>query len=498
VSTTKDLGPGVGAQRAGSDLVGVPTPGDATQDKQQRAGGSPTHSRRSRKRRYGRRHRHPLPVIGLSLLSADMLAGMLSAGMVGVVSPRVAAVCVITMLLYNVGGLYRPRLSLSVLDDLPSLAGRTLVAGALVTTTVAYQDGEVGRRIMIFAAVLVPSILVVRSVAYALVRQTRKQGILADRTLILGSGGTSIELAQILLHHPEVGLRPVGFLADDPAPPETSWPAPHLGGTADLVDAILDHRVVNVVVAFEATSDSHVLDLLRSCDRLSCEIFVVPHLYEIYAGGSNVEMLWGIPLIRLRRAAYRSATWHLKRVMDVLLSGLALVLLAPVLAVCALAVRISIGTPVIFRQQRVGRDGQPFTLLKFCSLRPTDGQESARLWSIGTDDRVTRTGRLLRRLSLDELPQLWNILRGDMSLVGPRPERPYFVDEFTRQVPRYSARHRVPVGLTGYAQVHGLRGNTSIADRALFDNIYIEKWSLWEDCKIILRTAGQLVRAAGR
>ena len=181
---------------------------------------------------------------------------------------------------------------------------------------------------------------------------------------------------------------------------------------------------------------------------------------------------------------------------DVVLSGLLLLLLSPVLLICTVGSYFETGC-VLFRQERVGLDGRPFTLLKFCSLRPSDGEAATR-WNIGEDDRVRPIGRFLRRTSLDELPQLWNVLRGDMSLVGPRPERPFFVDEFTRQFPWYMARHRVPVGLTGWAQVHGLRGDTSIADRARFDNFYIENWSLWGDIKILLRTAGQVIKAAGR
>ena len=208
-------------------------------------------------------------------------------------------------------------------------------------------------------------------------------------------------------------------------------------------------------------------------------------------------MLWGIPLVRLRRAALRTGAWSGKRISDVLISAFSLLLLSPVLAVCALLSRLDTGC-ILFRQTRVGQDGRPFTLLKFCTMRPTGEAESHTRWNIAEDERLGRVGRLLRRSSLDELPQLWNVLRGDMSLVGPRPERPFFVDEFTRQYPRYPARHRVPAGLTGWAQIHGLRGDTSIADRASFDNFYIENWSMWGDIKILLRTAGQVFRAAGR
>jgi exopolysaccharide biosynthesis polyprenyl glycosylphosphotransferase len=187
----------------------------------------------------------------------------------------------------------------------------------------------------------------------------------------------------------------------------------------------------------------------------------------------------------------------LKRVFDVVVSGIALLILAPVMLACALAVRLEGGRGVLFRQERVGLDGRPFELLKFRSLRPADDDESRTRWNVANDHRMGRVGRFLRQTSLDELPQLLNILRGDMSLVGPRPERPHFVHEFTREFPRYAARHRVPAGLTGLAQVHGLRGDTSIEERAQFDNAYIETWSLWSDVKIMLRTAWAVVRGTG-
>jgi exopolysaccharide biosynthesis polyprenyl glycosylphosphotransferase len=204
-----------------------------------------------------------------------------------------------------------------------------------------------------------------------------------------------------------------------------------------------------------------------------------------------------MPLVRLRRAPFRTRAWTAKRVSDVLISAIVLVVIAPVLLLCALLSRWETGC-VLFRQTRVGLDGEPFTLLKFCSLRPAEDAEAATRWNIGDDARVGPIGRILRRTSLDELPQLWNVLRGDMSLVGPRPERPHFVDEFNQQFPWYMARHRVPVGLTGWAQVHGLRGDTSIADRTHFDNFYIENWSLWGDIKILFRTVGQVLRGSGR
>nr|WP_223182852.1 MULTISPECIES: sugar transferase [unclassified Streptomyces] len=186
-----------------------------------------------------------------------------------------------------------------------------------------------------------------------------------------------------------------------------------------------------------------------------------------------------------------------KRALDLALVVPALAFALPVLLLCALSVRLSDGPGVLFRQERVGQYGRHFTLLKFRTLRPSDETESATRWNVADDRRMSAAGRLLRKTSLDELPQLWNVLRGDMSLVGPRPERPYFVAQFSKVHTGYAARHRMPVGLTGLAQVHGLRGDTSIEDRCRFDNHYIDHWSLWQDVCILLRTAAGVVRHTG-
>jgi exopolysaccharide biosynthesis polyprenyl glycosylphosphotransferase len=304
-------------------------------------------------------------------------------------------------------------------------------------------------------------------------------------------------LASNLLAHPDYGLEPEGLLDDDPLLPEGQRPVPVLGGYDDLTRVVVEHAVDVVIATYGSLREPSMVSILRACDRLSCEIFFVPRLYELHTVTKYTEVLWGLPLVRLRRAPFRTRAWTAKRIGDVVISAAALAFLAPVLLICAVLSRLETGC-VLFRQTRVGLDGRPFMLLKFCSLRPAAESEATTHWNIGADARLRPFGKLLRRTSLDELPQLWNVFRGDMSLVGPRPERPFFVDEFTRQFPWYPARHRVPAGLTGWAQVHGLRGDTSIGDRARFDNFYIENWSMWGDIKIIIRTVGEVLKAAGR
>jgi exopolysaccharide biosynthesis polyprenyl glycosylphosphotransferase len=437
--------------------------------------------------------------LGRTLFAGDVVVFTTAAAVArGLVPLGLGGGLVVTVVaLYGQGELYRARLSLSVLDDLPSILARTLLAGALITAFQVFTTGDASEGIVKLAAIFAVLAMVFRGVGYALLRTARRRGLFVHRTLILGGGQVAQDLVRVLLEHPEHGLKPVGFLDSDPLLPEENWPVPRLGSDHELTEVIHRAEVSNVVVAFGSTRESRVVDLLRACDRMACEIFFVPRLYEMSAVSKGMEMVWGLPLVRLRRAPFRSPSWKLKRIVDVLLAAVSLVLLAPVLLMCTLAVRAEVGRPILFRQERVGLDGRPFTVLKFCSLRPTAATGDSQ-WSVAGDQRVGPVGRALRRTSLDELPQLWNILRGDMSLVGPRPERPYFVQEFRRRFPRYMARHRVPAGLTGAAQVHGLRGDTSIGDRARFDNYYIENWSLWEDFKIMLWTIGQIVRAAGR
>lgn len=429
------------------------------------------------------------------LVLADVLAWFVAAlpgGLIG----RDLLLLALVVGLYVGAGLYRSRLLLSALDDLPALTGRALAAGA-ATTSIALLVGIVDVGLLGTAALLAVAVVLVRAVAYAVVRAVRVRGWVSHPTLILGAGRVGGQLASSLNAHRGYGLRPVGFLDEDPLLSEQERPVPLLGGQEALAKIIIEFGVQDVIVAFGSLPESDMVGIIRTCDRLDVEIFLVPRLFELHNAGREVDQIWGIPVVRLRRTAFRTFAWRLKRVFDVAVSSLVLLLLSPLMAVIALAVRFEGGPGVLFGQERVGVDGRPFRVLKFRSLKPVDETESAMQWSIAHDGRLGPVGRLLRASSLDELPQLLNILRGDMTLVGPRPERPHFVAQFSRIFPRYTARHRVPAGLTGWAQVHGLRGDTSIDDRARFDNCYIENWSLWLDVKILLRTVAAVLRRTG-
>jgi exopolysaccharide biosynthesis polyprenyl glycosylphosphotransferase len=252
------------------------------------------------------------------------------------------------------------------------------------------------------------------------------------------------------------------------------------------------------VVAFGRVREADWVSVMRTAVVNGVEIHVVPRFFDIgmASTGTGTDQIWGIPLCRVRRSVLHSAAWRTKRILDLACAGLLLLLSAPLLALIALAIRCSSPGPILYRQRRIGQHGREFDLIKFRSMRTDhDGDTS---WE-ATEAHQTMVGRWLRRTSLDELPQLWNVVRGDMSLVGPRPERPQFVARFTTDIPGYGDRHRLPVGLTGWAQIHGLRGNeTSLTERVRFDNLYIEGWSPWLDIVILLRTVGAVVRMAFR
>ncbi|WP_433261934.1 exopolysaccharide biosynthesis polyprenyl glycosylphosphotransferase [Actinosynnema sp. CS-041913] len=389
--------------------------------------------------------------------------------------------------------LYRRRLWLSWLHDLPrsviaSATAFALVTGAtLVLRTPADTTAEVQWAIVNFTVWSEPARLFV----FTFGRWARRRFHRCDRTIVVGAGQVGATLAGAMLQHPEFGLRPVGFVDPAPALDAAALPVPLLAG--NLNDAITRLRAGSVVLAFSHAADSPLVNAAITAHRLGCAIFVVPRMYELYQDGPDVERLRSYPLVRLSTAPTSRPSWWVKRAVDVVLAAVALVALAPVLALCALAVVLESGRPVIFRQVRVGMDDRTFVLYKLRSVRMTDEDDSQIRWSVVGDRRVGPVGRFLRRTSLDELPQLWNILKGDMSIVGPRPERPGFVREFSAVHDLYWARHRVPTGLTGLAQVHGLRGDTSIVDRSRYDNYYIANWSLWLDVRILLLTVGELL-----
>jgi exopolysaccharide biosynthesis polyprenyl glycosylphosphotransferase len=427
-------------------------------------------------------------------LGGDLLACVV-AGLLAPSRPGLAVAFALLLLpLVSGAGLYRSRLVLSLLDDLPRLLWRWLAALSLLLVITQLVIGVASG--FGVAAIAGVALLAIRCVNYQVVRLLRSKGVVAHATIVVGADATGQEITQRLIDNPHYGLAPLGFL-DRSTESANALPAPILGEPHDLLRLLDQYSPRAVILAGRTLPDGELVDLVRACHRHRCDVFVIPRLAEVHYVSDDVEFVWDTPLIRLHRSAYRSPAWRLKRILDVVFSSVALLILSPLMLLCAFAVYLEGGKGVIFRQERVGRDGVHFSLMKFRSLRPVNETESRTEWNISHDSRLGPVGRILRISSLDELPQLINILRGDMSLVGPRPERPHFVLEFDGLYRGYASRHRVPSGLTGWAQVHGLRGDTSIDDRARFDNFYIENWSLWLDLKILLRTAISVVKSPG-
>jgi exopolysaccharide biosynthesis polyprenyl glycosylphosphotransferase len=395
-------------------------------------------------------------------------------------------------------GRYRARLHLSVLDDLPDLLGRLLTATAVVATVIALRhQADAVATFLADTAVAIGLVVAGRIATTQVILWSRRHRITAHRTVLIGGRMLSAELAQLLKRHPRYGLEVVGFV-DDSSACDAEAVVPQLGRVADLGRVVRETQADVLLITDGNIPERVLLDAVRTPGCLDCDLLVVPRMHHFHTQTGLADHIGSIPIMRIRTPNLTGPAWSVKRAFDIVVASTLLVLLAPVIALCMLAVRIESGPGVIFRQPRVGRNGQLFDCLKLCSMRPADGQESATNWSIAQDERVGRVGRFLRRSSLDELPQLWNILRGDMTLVGPRPERPHFVEQFSATYDRYAHRHRVQAGLTGFAQVSGLRGDTPIADRARYDNYYIENWSLWLDVKILLRTFSEVLFARGR
>jgi exopolysaccharide biosynthesis polyprenyl glycosylphosphotransferase len=345
-----------------------------------------------------------------------------------------------------------------------------------------------------------------RTLGAAMQRAGRVRGRALRPVLIVGTGEIGAQLAQRLEEQPEYGLRPAGFLDADPYPLTRASPSgvpPFLGGPSALADAVEATGARHVLLAFSPLSDDGLIALIRRCQDLGVEVSVVPRFFDTMSDRAVVEHVGGLPLVRLRTLTPRSWRFTVKYAIDRIVAVAALIVGAPLFAAVALVIKLDSPGPVLFRQQRVGRDGQVFELLKFRSMRPPPA-ESERFepppgcagGGIEGEDRRTRSGRLLRRTCLDELPQLVNVARGEMSLVGPRPERPEWVELFGGQLRRYDERHRVKSGITGWAQVNGLRGQTSIVKRVEWDNYYIENWSLWLDIEILLLTLLAVIRTS--
>ena len=403
------------------------------------------------------------------------------------------------MSVFQARHLYRPRATLSLSDDLFGLCTGVIAGGGagLLVARASGSDLAFGR-VVVVTLVVGLMVVIVRAGLYGAIRAARRQGLVSHRAIIVGTDATAARLGATLEAHPEHGLRVAGYVGrvDETTPARVSDAT--LGPDPELLPVLTrQHDADIVLMTMCGVDDAHVLQMLRVWGppgRLT--VFMVPPLFQMLHGGA-FDRIRDFVLIPIRTSVSRRLAWRFKTIFDATAAAVLLFLLAPVLLAVAAAVRWETGRGVLFKQTRIGLGGRPFTLYKFRSLRPASESESAQNWSVAHDDRLGPVGRFIRKSSLDELPQLLNILKGEMSLVGPRPERPFFVEQFGDTFDSYALRHRVRPGLTGWAAVNGLRGDTCIQERAYFDNVYIDNWSLQFDLKIIVLTALSVLKGTG-
>ncbi len=319
----------------------------------------------------------------------------------------------------------------------------------------------------------------------------RDRGYGKDRILIVGTGDTARMVLQRIIWSPQLGYDVMGVINGEDGETDVLG-VPIVGTPEDLPDLINDLSIDEVIVAIPEKGHRETLRVISYCERGRVSIKVFPDLFQYITTSAGINDLGGLPLISLRDYALRGYLLTFKRAIDFIVSGIGLVLLSPFMILAGLAIKLESPGPVFFVQPRMGLDGREFMMIKFRSMR-SDAEKDGPGWTVKDDPRRTKIGGLLRRMEIDELPNLINVLLGEMSLVGPRPEQAYYVEQFRENVPRYMERHREKGGMTGWAQVNGLRGDTSIAERTKYDLWYSENWSILLDTKILLRTMWQII-----
>ncbi|ORB19485.1 UDP-phosphate galactose phosphotransferase [Mycolicibacterium moriokaense] len=453
-----------------------------------------------------------MAIVAVTLAHLSFPGGLEDENNIGLISWLFVPIVLVVL---STRSLYRQKLNHGFLDEFEPVetsiaisALATLTAMVLLVprmevgeiVTPAVRPSELVLRIWVCAAILIPAIRLARSLVNRWLMRTFRVGRPA---LVVGSGPVAHQLINRMRHVRDYGLWPAGLL-DDTRPSDTdTFDVPYLGTTGNLESAVRKTRAEELIIAPSSLPDEQLARTAQLAQELGVRVRVVPRLMDAVGVGTRIEHLGGVPLMVLTRVNPRGWQFAVKHAFDRAAALLGLVLISPLLIGLALAVKLSSPGPVFFSQERIGRDGKVFPCLKFRTMREPDKaadsftpQTGVAPGGVEGEDRRTWIGRMMRKFSLDELPQLFNVLRGQMSLVGPRPERPEFVELFEMHVRRYGQRHRVKAGMTGWAQVHGLRGQTSIADRAEWDNYYIDNWSLLLDFKILVLTVLAVLRSA--
>ncbi|MCD4812989.1 undecaprenyl-phosphate glucose phosphotransferase [bacterium] len=400
-------------------------------------------------------------------------------------------VVLVVLVSYQYAGLYIQRRGISGVDEFSRITRSAIVAFLMIIgMTFFYRRDEYSRLVMIYAWLFT---IILTTVFRSWVRRIqvvlRRRGVGISRLVLVGLTQTSKRVAEQVKRHPGLGYRLVGVVSEQDKSPKMFATVPVLGGLETLPDIIKKHNIDEVLFALPATAHAEMEDILLAVEETGVEFKIVSDLFGIITNPMSIDQIYGIPVFALKESPLSTLSARVsKRMFDLAFTVPGMILIFPVFLFLALIVKLTSPGPVFFKQERVGRGNKSFGVFKFRSMRMDAEKESGPVWATKGDARTTKIGSFMRRTSLDELPQLINILKGEMSLVGPRPERPYFVKQFKTSIPRYLDRHKVKAGLTGWAQVHGLRGDTPIEERTKYDLWYVENWSLVLDLKIIIRT----------
>jgi exopolysaccharide biosynthesis polyprenyl glycosylphosphotransferase len=405
----------------------------------------------------------------------------------------VMAVWIFIFYMFN---LYDTKRNLNLIDEFYETAKATVVGVIIVLAPTFFYRAFTFSRIVFVMACGIGLVLI--WIGRAFVHRGKiwlhQQGYSLRRIAIVGGGQWGTTLVDRVQVNPGLGYRIVGQIVDQVGTEIQDLRV--LGSVDDIHNIVLREKLDTLIMTFPLRSHHKVTKILAQCNGLPLDLRFVPDIYEILTSRVNFYEIDGIPLIKLKELPLADPWNRLtKRCVDIILSTLLILFSAPLMGVIAVLIKLSSRGPVFYRQERVGEDGAIYRICKFRSMNHEAERETGPVWASDDDARCTRVGRIIRKLSLDELPQLFNVLKGEMSLIGPRPERPCFVEKFMEEIPRYPERHTVKSGITGWAQVNGLRGNTSLDERIRHDLYYIENWSLGFDLKILARTVLEMLRS---
>jgi len=392
----------------------------------------------------------------------------------------------IQLLTFSIFGIYRSFRRSPLRTELPKIwKANSLDIILLLGWLFLEHESHYSRVALALSFAISTALLTLKRIALRrILRHYRRRGYNQRRVILLGDGPLAQRYLDVVRSDPSFGYIVEGYASQNGALPSE---IPFLGNLNGLETALARTQPDEVVSALEMEDFRHTPHVIAVCEKAGVRLSIIPFYADYMPSNPQIDDLNGIPILNIRRVPLDNrANAFIKRAMDILGSACLLVLTSPVLLLCAVGVKLSSPGPVIFRQERVGRDKKPFYMYKFRSMRVNDTQDTA--WSSARDSRKTRFGAFMRKFSLDEFPQFFNVLKGDMSLVGPRPELPYYVEQFKEDVPLYMVKHQVRPGITGWAQVNGLRGDTSIKERIKHDVYYIEHWSPQFDIQILWLT----------